>query len=45
VGETAADNGVTEPVVWGLTARVLADYLTLLAEVSAEQASPWQKRR
>ena len=39
VGRQAADNGRTSPVVWGLTARILAEYLTLLATVQAEEGS------
>ena len=36
VGKLAADNGRTQPVIWGLTARILAEYLTTLAEVAEE---------
>eukprot|EP01045_Picozoa_sp_COSAG04_P022185 COSAG04_NODE_2472_length_4065_cov_6.460161_3_plen_267_part_00 len=39
VGRQAADNNRTSPVVWGLTARILAEYLTLLASVQEEEGS------
>ena len=36
VGKLASDNGRTQPIIWGLTARILAGYLTTLAEVAEE---------
>ena len=32
VGKLAADNDRTQPVIWGLTARILSEYLHLLVE-------------